>query len=325
MRRKSSALGTGSAAIIGGVLFLFLGACGEAPPESVPESALVRQAAARALVSLDRRMVCWKGRKPEFDGRIGRGEYDDATPFEWNPDWIEAMKQDITSRQDLDFNGWLKHDGEHLYIAFDITDDIFYGIETERWLPAQDEFAHVIGERERGRPWFGDMIEILTYSRMLDLGEPVSDVTGDGRGIQIIYNLTKSLEGGVGVPGMLPHGPNRTVENWDNNKRWILDDIIETRTTIHELEDRYTVELRIRLDGGMEIREGKYWTQGMPDTPIGFNLAVGDVDEAEKAPDGLLHHETWWAGKTVQRDSGPRVKLWGVLILTSREKPPAPG
>ena len=325
MRRESSALITGSAAIIGGVLFLFSAACGEAPPESVLESAEVRQAAAQALASLDRRMVCWKGGKPEFDGRIGPGEYDDATPFEWNADWVEAMKQDITSRQDLDFNGWVKHDGEHLYLAFDITDDIFYGIETERWLPAQDEFAHVIGERERGRPWFGDMIEILTYSRMLDLGEPVSEVTGDGRGIQIIFNLTKSLEGGVGVPGMLPHGPNLTVENWDNNKRWILDDIIETRTVIHELEDRYTVEVRIRLDGGMEIRKGEYWTHGMPDTPIGFNLAIGDVDEAEKAPDGLLHHETWWAGKTVQRDSGPRVKLWGVLILTSKEKPPVPG
>ena len=323
MTPKSLALRTGGATTIGGVLFLFSSACVEAPPESVLESAEVRQAAAQALVSLDRRMVCWKGATPEFDGRIGQGEYDDATPFEWNADWIEAMKQDIVSRQDLDFNGWIKHDGEHLYLAFDITDDIFYGIETERWLPPQDEFAHVIGERERGRPWFGDMIEILTYSRMLDIGEPVSGVTGDGRGIQIIYNLTKSLEGGVGVPGMLPHGPNLTVENWDNNSRWILDDIIETRTVIHELEDRYTVEVRIRLDGGMEIREGEYWTDGMPDTPIGFNLAVGDVDEAEKAPDGLLHHETWWAGKTVQRASGPRVKLWGVLVLTSKEKPRA--
>ena len=139
-----------------------------------------------------------------------------------------------------------------------------YGIETERWLPRQDEFAHVIGERERGRPWFGDMIEILIFGRMLGIGEPVSDVTGDGRGIQIIYNLTKSLEGGIGVPGMLPHGPNRTVENWENNRRWILDDIIETRTVIHDLEDSYTVEVRIRLDGGMEIQEGQYWTDGMP-------------------------------------------------------------
>ncbi len=315
----------GAAATIGGFVGLMIPGCGQTQPTSVLESADVRHAAALALADLDRQMVCWKGATPSFDGRIEQGEYDDATEFEWNADWIEAMRQEITSRQDLDFHGWVKHDGEHLYLGFDVTDDIFYGIETDRWLPPQDEFAHVIGERERGRPWFGDMIEILTYSRMLDIGQPVSDVTGDGRGIQIIYNLTKSLEGGVGVPGMLPHGPNRTVENWENNSRWIVEDIIETRTVIHEPEDRYTMELRIRLDGGMEIREGEYWTDGMPDMPIGFNLAVGDVDEAEKAPDGLLHHETWWAGKTMRPESGPSVKLWGVLVLTSREKPQGTG
>lgn len=320
---SSTALRSGSAAVIGGLLIWSLAGCGESRPESVLESAEVRQAAAEALVSLDRWMVCWKGATPEFDGRIGLAEYDDAAPFEWNADWVEAMKQGITSKQDLDFNGWVKHDGEHLYLAFNVTDDIFYGIETERWLPPQDEFTHVIGERERGRPWFGDMIEILIFGRMLEIAEPVSDVTGDGRGIQIIYNLTKSLEGGIGAPGMLPHGPNRTVENWENNKRWILDDVIETRTVIHSVEDRYTVEARIRLDGGVEISEGQFWTDGMPDTPIGFNLAIGDVDEAEMSPDGLLHHETWWAGKTVQPDSGPRLKLWGALVLTSKPKPVA--
>ena len=48
---------------------------------------------------------------------------------------VEAMKQEIASTHDLDFEGWVKHDGEHLCLALDITDDTFYGIETERWLP----------------------------------------------------------------------------------------------------------------------------------------------------------------------------------------------
>lgn len=325
LRRNSCHSQPAVAAAIAAIFALFPIGCGEAPPESALDSAEVRRAAESALVNLERRLVCWKGATPNFDGLTGDEEYRDAASFAWSADWIEAMKQDITSRQDLGFRGWVKHDGKHLYLAFDITDDIFYGIETERWLPAQDEFAHVIGERERGRPWFGDMIEILTYGRMVELAKPVSDVTGDGRGIQIIYNLTKSLEGGIGVPGMLPHGPNRTVENWENNKRWILDDIIETRTVIHQSENRYTVEARIRLDGGLEIREGEFWTDGMPDTPIGFNLAIGDVDEAEKAPDGRLHHETWWAGKTIPQESGPRLKLWGALVLTSKERPAPAG
>ena len=86
------ALRNGGATLIGGLVFWFMAGCAEAPPESVLESAEVQQAAAEALVSLDRRMVCWKGATPEFDGRIGPGEYDDATPFEWNADWFEAMK-----------------------------------------------------------------------------------------------------------------------------------------------------------------------------------------------------------------------------------------
>ena len=314
------ALRRGLAAVCSAIALLSA-ACGAQEPASVLDSEQVQQAATQAIARLDRRIVCWKGATPEFDGRVSEGEYDDAAQFEWDADWIEAMQQEIASGQDLDFHGWVKHDGEHLYLAFDITDDIFYGIDTERWLPPQDPDAHVIGERERGRPWFGDMIEVLTYGRMIDLGKPVSDVTGDGRGVQIIYNLTKSLEGGVGVPGMLPHGPGRTVENWENNKRWILDDIIESRTEIYEQEDRYTVEIRLRLEGGVEIRDGAYWTMGMADTPIGFNLAVGDVDTAENSPDGLLHHETWWAGKLTDHSDGSRVKFWGVLVLTSEENP----
>lgn len=306
-------------ATLAGILALGTG-CGVTSDPSPVDTEAFRLAAERSLASPERMMTCWKGATPDFDGQIGEAEYDDATAFEWDSDWIEAMLLEIESREDLDFRGWIKHDGEHVYLALDVRDDLFYGIDTELGLPERNPEAHVIGERERGWPWFGDMVEVLLYGRMLDLGEPVSDVTGDGRGIQIIYNLGKSLEGGLGTPGMLPHGPGRSVENWENNSRWILEDIIETRTVIHASENRYTLELRIRLDGGIEISEGRYWADGMADTPIGFNLAVGDVDTPDKSPDGLLHHETWWAGKTIESSAGSRVKLWGVLVLTSERR-----
>jgi len=265
-------------------------------------------------------MIAWQGSVPNFDGKIEADEYSDASHFSWSKDWIEAMPQEIESPEDLDFEGWVKHDGEYLYLAFDVWDDIFYGIETESWLPTQDPQAHVIGERLQGRPWFGDMIEILLYGRLMDLQTPVGGVTGDGRGLQIIYNLNKSLEGGVGFPGMLPHGPGRSVENFENNKRWILEDIIETKTYRIDRENRYMVEVRIRLDGGIEVEEGIYWSVNKPDTVIGFNLSIGDVDGPDKSPDGLLHHETWWAGKWSQGDQYTRKKFWGLLILTSEAK-----
>ena len=105
--------------------------------------------------------------------------------------------------------------------------------------------------------------------------------------------------------------PRTTSENWENNKRWILDDIIETRTAIYKPENRYTVELRIRLDGGIEITEGGYWADGMADTPIGFNLSIGDVDTEDKSPDGLLHHETWWGRQDDPPQSDAESKALG--------------
>ncbi len=287
-------------------------------PHALLDDPKVRKAAVAANAKLDRRMVCWYGTTPKFDGLIEKSEYSDATSFSWSPDWIEAMKAEIESREDLYFEGWIKHDGKRLYLALDIHDDLFYGIETKRWLPAADLHAHVIGSRTQGRPWFGDMVEFLIYGRMIELGRPISDVTGDGRGVQIIYNLAKSLEGGIGDPGMLPHGPNRTEENWNNNRRWIEDDIIETRTVIYPDENRYTMELRLRLEGGVEIAEGEYWSMDQADMVVGFNLSIGDVDEERHSPGGLLRHETWWAGK---RDKdGLRNKQWGLLILSGKQK-----
>jgi SSS family solute:Na+ symporter len=305
-------------------VFIFSSCCSDyrntKDPHKLLSSPQVVEAASKANAVLSRNMICWKGGTPVFDGRIDKDEYADASHFAWNEDWIEAMPQEIESPEDLNFEGWVKHDGEYLYLALDVQDDLFYGIETERWLPPQDPNAHVIGEREQGRPWFGDMVELLLYGRMMDLQIPTADVAGDGRGIQIIYNLTKSLEGGVGVPGMLPHGPGRTVENFENNKRWILEDIIETRTVRHDELNRYMVEVRILLNGGIEIEEGIFWSMDKPDTVIGFNLSIGDVDGQDKSPDGRLHHETWWAGKMTSGDGESRRKYWGILIMTSKER-----
>jgi len=32
--------------------------------------------------------------------------------------------------KDLSLKGWVKHDGRRLYFAFDVTDDVLYGIDT---------------------------------------------------------------------------------------------------------------------------------------------------------------------------------------------------
>ena len=53
----------------------------------------------------------------------------------------------------------MKHDGKRLYFAFDVTDDVLYGIDTPRWLPKENPKAHEL--TREGFPWFGDEMELL--------------------------------------------------------------------------------------------------------------------------------------------------------------------
>ena len=151
----------------------------------------------------------------------------------------------------------------------------------------------MIGIRTQGRPWFGDMVKIFVYGRMVELGLPISDSTGDGRDVQISFNLAKSLEGGIGDPLMLPHGPKRTEENWNSSRRWINEDIIQTRTVINPDESRYTEELRLLLKRGVEISNGIFWETDKTDAVVGFNLSIDAMDTQAASLDGLLRHENW--------------------------------
>ena len=73
---------------------------------------------------------------------------------------------------------------------------------------------------------------------------------------------------------------------------WIEDDIIETRTVIFPDENRYTVELRLLLEGG--------------------------VGTQAESLDGLLRYETF---KKEKRDMKvDRKKQWGLLILSVKRK-----
>jgi len=99
-----------------------------------------------------RSLEAYPGSTPRLDGVISRGEWDDATGFTGVMDWISTFTH-TTDPQDLALRGWVKHDGKRLYFAFDITDDVLYGIDTPRWLPKQNPKAHELSRE--GYPWFG--------------------------------------------------------------------------------------------------------------------------------------------------------------------------
>src|SRR5262245_45270375 len=89
---------------------------------------------------------------------MSRGEWNDAISFRGVEGWISQFTPTRAPR-DLSMEGWVKHDGHSLFFAFDVTDDVLYGIDTPRWLPDNNPRAHEL--TQDGFPWFGDEMELL--------------------------------------------------------------------------------------------------------------------------------------------------------------------
>src|SRR5262249_26782194 len=107
--------------------------------------------------------------------------------------------------RDLSLRGWVKHDSKRLYFAFDITDDVLYGIDTPRWLPDENPKAHEL--TRAGFPWFGDEMELLINAANRWSGN--EQAAGNGSSWQMVCNLTKSRKGGIGTGGLLEGEPRR--------------------------------------------------------------------------------------------------------------------
>jgi hypothetical protein len=93
-----------------------------------------------------------------------------------------------------------------------------YGIDTPRWLPANNPKAHDL--TRDGFPWFGDEIELLINATNHWTGN--QDSAGNGSSWQMVCNLTKSRKGGIGAGGLLEGEPRRSADAWAKYQEWIL-------------------------------------------------------------------------------------------------------
>ena len=144
--------------------------------------ALALAAAASLSAGQDPRSLdAHPGKTPVIDGTISPGEWDDATVFSGVAGWRPQFS-DISDPKDLSLKGYVKHDGKRLYFAFDVADDVLYGIETPRWLPSNNAQAHEL--TRQGFPWFGDEIELLiNASNHWDANE---NAAGNGSSWQMV-------------------------------------------------------------------------------------------------------------------------------------------
>lgn len=253
-----------------------------------------------------RTLEAFPGKTPKLDGKLSPGEYADATAFTGVSGWTPQFSPTVDSN-DLSLKGWVKHDGKRLYFAFDITDDVLYGIDTPRWLPDNNPKAHEL--TREGYPWFGDEMEILINAT--NRWEGNENAAGNGQSWQMVCNLTKSRLGGVGKGGLLEGEPRKSEQAWNTYQRWIQTGA--QQCAVGRTPKGYVIEWSAAFDPCLEVEPGVFYKPSMGDRAVGLNIALGDLDEKEKGTGnfGNFHHEDWWAGKkntrTNLRDFGT---LW---------------
>lgn len=258
-----------------------------------------------------RALSAYPGATPQLDGVLAPGEWDDATRFEGTQDWIPQFSP-TTDPKDLSLTGYVKHDGKRLYFAFDVTDDVLYGIDIPSWLPDENPRAHELSPV--GFPWFGDMMELLINAS--NRWEGNETARGDGSSWQMIVNVTKSRLGGLGAGGLIEGEPRRDAEAWATYRRWIEGRAMEAVVKIKPERKGYIIEWAVNFNPCLEVELGRFWSPEMGDRPMGLNIALGDLDEKEKGKGnfGNFHHEDWFAGAKNVRT---QLRHWGTLWMKS--------
>jgi solute:Na+ symporter, SSS family len=255
----------------------------------------------------------YTGKAPSIDGVISRGEWDDATTFT-NAGWIPQFSP-TTDPKDLSLRGYVKHDSQRLYFAFDVTDDVLYGIDTPRWLPDENPHAHEL--TRSGFPWFGDEMELLINATNHWNGN--ENAQGDGESWQMVCNLTKSRKGGAGIGGLLEGEPRTKESAWNTYRRWILSGAQECAAKPKPGGHGYVIEWAVKFDPCLEIAPGRFYSTSMGDHAVGLNIALGDLDEKERGAGnfGHFHHEDWFAGAKNIRTN---LKQFGTLWIRTSGK-----
>jgi SSS family solute:Na+ symporter len=262
-----------------------------------------------------RTQKAYLGTTPKLDGVISPGEYDDATRFLGVRHWTHTFTP-TTDPRDLALVGYVKHDNERLYFAFDVTDDILYGIDTPRWIPTGFPKVHEL--TPEGFPWFGDEMELLIGAdNSVPRGE---NAEGNGRSWQMVCNLTKSRLGGIGVGGLLEGEPRSSDSAWKTYQKWILEGAQKAAAKRKPEGHGYVIEWAVRFNPCLEMAPGKFYAADMADTPMGLNIALGDLDEPEKGDGNFanFHHEDWFAG---DKDTRTQKRQWGTLWMMKGPRP----
>lgn len=257
-------------------------------------------------------LIAYLGTTPTLDGFIRNGEYDDAEKIIGVKGWKSDTPPACENSEDLSVVGWVKHDGSSLYFAFDVTDDVIYGFDTERWLPPNNPDANKLNF-QKGWPFWGDGIELMMNSTYK--WDDNSRCVGDGRSWQFCCSTNKSILGGLGTGG-LSSGLPLTADVWARYENWIKNGDMEASVRLKDKDEGrgYVFEWRINPNPCMKIDDTTY-VDLSKETKVGFNIELQDLDEKEKGKGKLLNmnHVDYWS--RVDSNKKTDLKSFGTLII----------
>lgn len=257
-----------------------------------------------------RTLYAYPGRTPVLDGVLSPGEWDDALQFAGVSRWVPQFAQP-TKEGDLSVRVYVKHDNERLYFAFDVVDDVLYGIDTSRWLPGGHPHADDL--TPGGSPAFGDSVELMINASNHWTGDELA--AGDGSSWRLLCNLTKSRKYGIGRGGLLEGEPLSNPRAWDTYQHWILSGAQQAVAKPKPGGHGYIIEWAIRFNPCLEVAPGRFYSPAIGDRPMGLNIVVRDVDEKSTADSGNSKHEEWLAG---EKNAEAHLRNWATLWMMSK-------
>ena len=260
----------------------------------------------------------YRGSTPKLDGIISPGEYTDATSFTGTASWIREFSTN-SDTNDLSLKAWVKHDGANLYFAFDVTDDVIYGIDIPRWLPANDSGVHDF--TLNSSPWFGDGIELYLnpqYKWNLN-GDDLS--VGNGLSWQMECSVHKSFQYKLEKGGLIEGNP-RNEKAWNIYREWIKSGYMKSvvRLKLESEGHGYIIEWKIAANPCIEVQKGVFWKPENGIASMGLNMEIQDVDEKEKGVGNFdnMHHVDVWASIKGEKS---RLRNWGTMVIYPGNKP----
>jgi SSS family solute:Na+ symporter len=260
----------------------------------------------------------YRGSTPKLDGIISPGEYSDAIQFSGTFDWIHEFNPNSDSL-DLSIKAWVKHDGKNLYFAFDVTDDIIYGIDIPRWLPANDSAVHSF--TLNSSPWFGDGIE-LYLNPQNKWNRIESDLAaGNGFSWQMECSVHKSFQHKLEKGGLIEGNP-RNEKAWNIYRKWMKAGFMKAVVRLKPESEvhGYIVEWEIAANPCLEVSKGVFWKPENGIASMGLNIEIQDVDEEEKGVGNFdnMHHVDVWTSRNGEKSE---LRNWGTMVIYPGYKP----